>query len=99
MGLSLAQLFDNWENFCSTYEISYSPKDRSSTNVDYDEMFTMFDRTLEDFDDEMGYKKQDPRFLSKTTRRLLDGILETDTMDIWFKGPWREGEWVWKEES
>jgi len=90
MGLSLERLFDNWENFCSTYEISYWPRDRSSCNVDEDEMLEMFDLTMDDFIDEMGYS-------AKTRERLHSGPFGPDTRDIWFKGPWCKGEWVWKE--
>ena len=99
MGLSMEQLFDNWENFCSTYEISYAPKDLSQLNVDYDEMLEMYDKTLSDFDDEMGYKKDYPIYLSRTTSRLLAGPFGSDTRDIWFKGPWDRGEWVLKEDE
>jgi len=99
MGISLEQLFDKWENFCSTYEINYAPSDGSSVNVDEDEMCEMFNRTLSDFDYEMGYKRCSPVLLSKTTSRLLAGPLGPDTWDIWFKGPWRRGGWVLKEET
>jgi len=58
-----------------------------SDNVSRIDMMNMFDRTMEDFQNELGYS-------DKTIARLHKDHFFFDTMDIWFKGPWQRGEFA-----
>ena len=94
MGLSLKQLFDKWEEFCyelDLYEVDYTPTVVDGV-MDWDEMFSLYDASIKLFQARTGYSK-------RTIDRIYCGVVSDATMDIWFKGPWREAGYVLKEDD
>lgn len=92
MGLSLEQLFDRWEDFCHDLDLSevdYTPTEVDGV-MDWDEMFSLYDASIELFQERTGYSQ-------RTIDRIYTGVVSDVTMDIWFKGPWRDGDFILKE--
>ncbi len=94
MGLSLEKLFEKWEEFC--YDLDLSEVDYWPTVVDgvmdVDEMFSLYDATIELFQERTGYSQ-------RTINRIYCGVVTDATMDIWFKEPWRKAGYTTKEDE